>query len=94
MILLAEPAHPGRVLKDLYLDPLNMSAAALAARIETSSLLLAHLIKGDVAITAETALRLAHFFATTPEYWMNLQRDYDLHHARPRVNVQRILPVG
>ncbi len=94
MISFAEPAHPGRVLKDNYLDPLNMSAGALAARIETSSILLSHLVKGDVAITAETALRLAHVFATTPEYWMNLQRDYDLHWARKRVSLRQIEPVS
>lgn len=94
MIVIAEPAHPGRVLKDLYLDPLNMSAGALAARIEMSSALLVHLVKGDVAITAETALRLGRVFHTAPEYWMNLQRDFDLHQARRCVNVERIAPLA
>ena len=93
MIVLAGPSHPGRVLKDLYLDPLNMSAGALAGRIEVSSAVLVHLVKGELAMTADTAVRLARFFGNTDEYWMNLQRDYDLHHARRRVVVTRITPL-
>jgi antitoxin HigA-1 len=89
----AGPPHPGKVLKDLYLDPLDMSAGALANRIEMSSALLVHLVKGEVAMTAETALRLARFFGMAPEYWMHLQRDFDLHEARQRVNVARIRPL-
>ena len=69
MIVLAGPSHPGRVLKDHYLDPLNMSAGALAGRIEASSALLVHLVKGEVAMTADTAVRLARFFGNTAEYW-------------------------
>ncbi len=93
MFVLAGPSHPGRVLKDLYLDPLNMSAAALASRIEMSSVLLIHLVKGELPMTADMAVRLGHFFGNSAEYWMNLQRNYDLHEARRRVNVKRILPL-
>lgn len=93
MIVLADPPHPGKVLKDLYLDPLDMSAGALANRIEMSSALLVHLVKGEVAMTAETAVRLARFFGTPPEYWLHLQHDYDLHAARRRVDVSRIKPL-
>jgi addiction module HigA family antidote len=93
MIVLAGPPHPGKVLKDLYLDPLDMSAGALANRIEMSSALLVHLVKGEVAMTAETAVRLARFFGTPPEYWLHLQRDFDLHAARRRVDVSRIQPL-
>lgn len=93
MIVLAGPSHPGRVLKDLYLDPLNMSAGALANRIEMSSAQLVHLVRGDVAMTADMAVRLARFFGNSAEYWMNLQRNYDLDKARQRVNVARIVPL-
>ncbi len=93
MIVLAGPSHPGRVLKDHYLDPLNMSAGALASRIEVSGAHLVHLVKGEQAMTAETAVRLGRFFGMAPEYWMNLQRDYDLHRARRRVDVARIEPL-
>jgi len=87
---LTSPTHPGRVLKDLYLEPLDLSAGALATRIEMSSALLVHLVKGEAAMTADAAVRLGHFFGNTAEYWMNLQRDFDLHKARRRVNVGRI----
>lgn len=93
MLVLAGPSHPGRVLKDLFLDPLNMSAAALANRIEMPSVLLIHLVKGELPMTAEAAVRLGHFFGNSAEYWMNLQRNYDLHEARRRVNVKRIVPL-
>lgn len=93
MIVLAGPSHPGRLLKDLYLDPLDMSAAALAARIEVSGASLVHLVKGEAAMSADMAVRLGRFFGNSAEYWMNLQRDYDLHKARRRVNVQRIVPL-
>lgn len=93
MIVLDGPSHPGRVLKDLYLDPLDMSAAALAARIEMSGAMLVHLVKGEAAMSADAAVRLARFFGNTAEYWMNLQRNYDLHEARRRVDVTRIEPL-
>jgi len=93
MIVLAGPSHPGRVLKDLYLDPLDMSAGALASRIEVPHMLIARLLSGEAAMTADTAVRLARFFGTTAEYWMNLQRDYDLNAARRRVDVARIAPL-
>jgi addiction module HigA family antidote len=93
MIVFAGPSHPGRALKDLYLDPLNMSAGALAARIEISGAWLVHLVKGEAAMSADAAVRLARFFGTTAEYWMNLQRDYDLNAARRRVDAPRIVPL-
>jgi len=93
MIVLDGPSHPGRVLKDHYLDPLNMSAGALATRTELSVALLVHLVKGETGMTAEIAVRLARFFSTAPEYWMNLQRNYDLHEARRRGDITRIEPL-
>lgn len=93
MTVLAGPSHPGRLLKDLYLDPLDMSAAALAARIEVSGASLVHLVKGETAMSADMAVRLGRFFGNSAEYWMNLQRDFDLSKARRRVNIQRIAPL-
>lgn len=93
MVTLAAPSHPGRVLKDLYLDPLDMSAGALAARLEVPHLLVAHIIAGEAAMSADVAVRLARFFGNAAEYWMNLQRDYDLHRARRRADLARIRPL-
>ena len=92
MVTLTAPSHPGRVLKDLYLDPLDMSAAALSARLEVPHLLIARLIAGEAAMSADMAVRLGRFFSNAAEYWMNIQRDYDLDRARRRVVVSRIVP--
>ena len=93
MVTLAAPSHPGRVLKDLYLDPLDMSAGALAARLEVPHMLVARLIAGETAISADMAVRLGRFFSNAAEYWMNIQRDYDLNRARQRVITSRIVPL-
>lgn len=93
MVTLAAPSHPGRVLKDLYLDPLDMSAAALAARLEVPHLVVARLIAGEATMSADMAVRLGRFFSNAAEYWMNLQRNHDLHEARRRVIVSRIVPL-
>lgn len=93
MTTLTAPSHPGRVLKDLYLDPLDMSAAALAARLELPHLVIARLIAGEAAMSADMAVRLGRFFSNAAEYWMNIQRDHDLHRARRRVIVARITPL-
>jgi addiction module HigA family antidote len=81
------------VLKDLYLEPLDMSAAALAARLELPHLVIARLIAGEAAMSADMAVRLGRFFSNAAEYWMNIQRDYDLHRARRRVVTSRIVPL-
>ena len=93
MVVLADPSHPGEVLKELFLDPLSMSAGALAARLDVPRTRVERLVKGETAVTADTALRLARFFGNTAEFWMNLQRAHDLHEARQRVDVSGIKPM-
>ena len=82
MSLPIDPLHPGEVLAGLYLAPLGMSAIALAARLDAPRTRIERLIGGRTAITVDTAMRLARFFSTTPEYWMNLQRAWDLARRR------------
>ena len=93
MVVLADPSHPGEVLKELFLDPLRMSAGALATRLDVPRTRTERLVKGETAMTADTALRLARFFGNTAEFWMNLQRAYDLHIARQSVDVSGIKPM-
>ena len=59
MVVLAEPSHPGEVLKELYLDPLGMSAGALAVQLKVPRTRIERLVKGETAVTADTALRLS-----------------------------------
>ena len=94
MPLLVNPSHPGEVLEELYLVPLGLSAIALAKRIHVPRTRIERLVKGDTALSADTAMRLAKLFGTTPEYWMNLQRAWDLALARETIDVSDIKPLA
>ena len=93
MSLMTNPSHPGEVLAELYLGPREMSAITLATHLEVPRTRIERLIKGQTALTVDTAMRLARFFSTTPEYWMNLQRAWDLARARETIDVSGIKPL-
>ena len=93
MSLLKEPMHPGEVLKELYLDPLDMGAIAFARRLDVPRTRIERLVKGVTSVTPDTALRLARAFNTTPAYWMNMQTNYDMSVASKVVDVSRIEPL-
>lgn len=76
------PVSPAEILRDEYLAPLGMSAGALAKRLRVPRTRIERVTKGIHPITSDTALRLAKFFNTTPEFWMNMQAAYDLAVAR------------
>ena len=76
------PLHPGEVLREEFLEPLGMSAYALAKALRVPLNRITAILAGERAISADTALRLARFFGTTPELWMNLQGNYELERAR------------
>ncbi len=84
--------HPGEILKDLYLDPLEMSAGTLAKKLNVPRTRIERIVTGKTGVTSDTALRLAKFFDTTPELWMNLQVSYDLkiQAERNRAEIERI----
>ena len=75
--------HPGEHLSE-ELQALNMSAAELARRLNVPTNRITAIINRQRAITGDTALRLAHFFGTTPEFWLNLQSLYDLRIAEQK----------
>ena len=72
------PIHPGEILQTEFLDELKLSAYALAKALRVPVNRITGVVKGERAITADTALRLARFFDTSPEFWINLQSHYDL----------------
>ena len=94
MTLMQNPSHPGEVLVELYLEPLGMSAIELARRLHVPRTRIERLVKGDTALTVDSAIRLSTFFGNTPEFWMNLQRSYDLARARESVDVSDIVPLA
>ena len=74
--------HPGEILRSEFMEPLGLSARALAAILDVPPNRLTEIIKERRGVTADTALRLSRHFGTTPEFWMNLQAAHDLSKAR------------
>src|SRR5258708_12803321 len=72
------PVHPGEVLREDFLKPLGMSANALAKALSVPAPRINDVVRERRGITADTALRLARYFDTTPQFWLNLQAAYDL----------------
>ena len=78
------PIHPGEILVD-ELQEIGLSAAQLARTLQVPPNRISQIIAGKRAITADTALRLAQYFGTSPDFWMNLQKAYDLDRARQAI---------
>lgn len=94
MTMIKSPVHPGEVLNELFLVPLEMSAGALARRLGVPRTRIERLVKKETALTADTALRLSAFFGNTAEFWLNLQRAHDLAAARKTVDLTHIEPMA
>lgn len=82
------PIHPGEILRNDFLKPLSLSVYALAGALNIPRSRLNDIVRGRRAVSADTALRLARYFGTTPDFWMALQSAYELdttrraHHKR------------
>lgn len=72
-----QPIHPGEILSD-ELAELSLTASALARQIKVPPNRISQITQGKRAITGDTALRLGHWFGTNPQFWLNLQSQYDL----------------
>ena len=81
------PIHPGEILKEEFLIPIEMTANQLAKHIKVPTDRITRILKHDRSITGDTALRLSRFFKTSPEFWMNLQTTYDLREAQEKANL-------
>jgi len=73
---------PGNLLHQEFMEPLGLSANALARALHVPPNRITAILRGQRAISADSALRLARYFGTTAEFWLNLQTDYDLRRAR------------
>jgi addiction module HigA family antidote len=80
-------SHPGEILSEEFLKPLNMSVNGLAMSLHVPATRIGAIVKGERSVTADTALRLARFFGTSAEFWMNLQAMHDLTKARKESGV-------
>lgn len=79
-----DPIHPGEILFEEFMKPLGVSQNGLARDLDVPVSRIAGLVKGERSVTADTALRLARFFGTSPDLWLGLQAEYDLRVARRR----------
>jgi addiction module HigA family antidote len=70
--------HPGEILIEEFLKPLEMTQAAAAQKLGVSTVRLNELVRGKRGVTADTAIRLAQLFKTTPQFWMHMQANFDL----------------
>lgn len=77
-----EPTHPGEMLLEEFLTPMGLTQRDLADGIRVPYQRINELVNGRRGITPSTAIRLAKFFGTTPDLWMNLQLRWDLYHAQ------------
>jgi addiction module HigA family antidote len=70
--------HPGETIREDFLKPLGMSVNKLALELHVPATRMTGIVNGRRGVTADTALRLARYFNTTPKFWLNLQASYDL----------------
>jgi addiction module HigA family antidote len=82
------PIHPGEILLEEFLKPLGMSMNRLAEELHVPANRITQIVEGRRAITGETALRLARYFRTSPEFWLGMQKDYDLQVARDKFEAE------
>ena len=82
------PIHPGEILLEEFLQPLNLSQYRLSKDISVPPRRINEIVHGKRAITADTALRLARYFETTDRFWINLQTRYDLEIEKDRLGAK------
>lgn len=88
------PVHPGEILRD-ELETLGLSANALSKKLDVPVNRITAILQGTRGVTANTALRLARFFGTTPQVWLNLQKTYELRREEIEVGqeiTERVTP--
>lgn len=83
-----KPIHPGEILEKEFLEPLGVTRYRLATDIGVPPRRINEIVHGIRGISADTALRLAHYFGTTPQFWMNLQARFDLQVEEDRIGAK------
>ncbi|MEM9764905.1 MAG: HigA family addiction module antitoxin [Pseudomonadota bacterium] len=77
MLITNPPIHPGEMLREEFLVPLEMSAGALARKLGVPRTRIERLVREETTLTADTAARLARYFGSSVEFWLNMQRSYE-----------------
>ncbi|WP_375461362.1 HigA family addiction module antitoxin [uncultured Enterovirga sp.] len=82
--------HPGEVLREEFLKPMNLTASGVARACKIPRARVERVARGELGVSADTALRLGRFFGTEPQFWLNLQADYDLRRAAATVDLEDV----
>jgi addiction module HigA family antidote len=90
MSILKNPMHPGAVLKELYLDPLGIGPIACARALGVPRTRVERLLKGESSLKTDTAMRLAKAFKTTPQFWVNMQANFDMAQAERSADISSV----
>ena len=85
MVERINPIHPGEILKEDFLLPMNISAYKLAKATFLDQTRISEIIRGKRSITIDTALRFSKFFGTSPEFWINIQTQFDMENKKEEV---------
>ncbi|MCY3981654.1 MAG: HigA family addiction module antitoxin [Alphaproteobacteria bacterium] len=93
MGMMMDPCHPGEILKSEFLKPLGVSAIGLAKVTSVPRTRIERLVKEQTRVSPDTALRLSKALGTTPEFWINIQANFDMASARKTVDVSDIEPL-
>ncbi len=84
------PPHPGEFIREVYLDPNGITGRQLAAKLGVASSTLTRVLNGNNGISSEMALRLSKALGRSAESWMIMQDNFDLWHARQRVDLEKV----
>jgi addiction module HigA family antidote len=90
------PIHPGEILREEFMVPMDLSSNVLASALGIATARVSEIAKEKRGITADTALRLSRYFGSSAEFWMNLQKDYELEVAQRKIgnSLEHIRPHG
>ena len=89
---LVPPPHPGEILSEEFLIPMEITQYRLAKEIQTTKSQISKLVRGSMGISADMALRLSAFFGNSAEFWLGIQEEYDLWNARQTTDLSSISP--
>jgi antitoxin HigA-1 len=84
------PMHPGEFINEIYLTPYGVSGRELAEKLDVAPSTLTRILRGTSGVTPEMALRLTKTLGNSPEFWLQMQQNHDLWHARKKLNLRRV----
>jgi len=84
------PPHPGEFIREVYLEPYNLSVRLVAAKLKVSPSTFSRLVKGQSSVSSDMALRLSKTLGRTPESWLIMQNNYNLWQAQQNINLEHV----